>query len=1792
VIPGLTEGIADQLHEALRAESLPSLLIVPESVAPSQVQGRLRAEGLTSLRHGDMIIIAWPGELSRIQDSVIGAGGTIRNFAFSDEWPWLDDSNEYFKFDGPFVELLLDELGARGPDRDWLKTVILAIVRATRGSVSRSGDVLEEIVGRFDPSAHAELASLRAKFLYHCGIPVPEDPARATAWDVTTHVLKPAESLGKVIAEARRQVETREDLLERIDELEPDLAQRARLHTEVNGLLDGLASHAEKQHVGVLTLRGCWGPATDRWAFLTLPLLRRLFDPSASAPEVRLDAQVTTRQGVVAPDGKEAVLFEFGLLEVTITYDGLTDQQVGVAELIVLQGVRRLWQQPCAGPRALAATPIVASIPYDDIFRSTSRKRPLRVQLAVGGHPVAEQRVTVHPCGTNSPIVLLLQPDFEVYPGRERVDDEEPEQRRDVSAPVSVTLLVNDAQREPSVDIDGGSVPLSPDPGNPQILNIPRPLDPTSSPSGRISLSIWLDTVGIDLDIEAADYEHGEFTLERELVVHLAQGNTGKVDRLLAVFTGTSKQPYTALGGLNDLTRARIRYARAFEIVDAPGLPIIADLLRPVPESEPQRQGWVLASANVDPGRLRQLTPAPPVQELIEKYRLARHTVMATALEDSTNSDERWPVYARLPIFVERRRGKIEPALVEYLGVYGEIVNFLSRPAPASWDDCLLLSALDCVVHWGRDPLFARAFLVGPWHPLVVAKRFMIQAALLATAKRFSSKQSRGFNKLATLLDQVNSFRWFPILTPDDASFDNAYVSATTDPGWLLAINAGSIQLSEAEILVSSVRRYLGLEAAVMPLAREQMASSYLREFHRAYPSRRAISIAAAQLYSGQRIVESAASVLYAGDDDDDNDITPTGRLLPGGLHLFLHDASEVHAMRWRSPPICIYDARKETSWGRSYKDISLLPPGKPRATPVRGAELPLARGRGDLAALCAPVRRIAVAAQGVPNSFAFERDTEGRNGSTVGEVFVRVLHLAGQLGGTPLSSSWSIDLPENLQFLWNVVPGGQIDPAVLVQYVRLGYKAGQPRVLWDYSMSLAGPSNSYFVLSQVPPSITVVLNGSPVLGGKDVAKDIIRELAEIGVAVGSESMRSGSRALGVIGFVAAVRLFSDHNGGPSPLRNEADSRGFLLPVDSFKQILGDGMDDGGDGRRADLIACQLELDESRGLQVFFAAIECKYTSYSLTDDDLALALEQAGRTHERMLRLVEAARSPLGIPERLALVSLVSFGLRLRPPADDQGLRVEHEILRRLLDGEFEIASPLAGSVAVITECAGTSATIVRREGFLVKLSPGHWPGIAESASLVEVRQQLSRLFRPRELATNVDVAPPVTSGGVQGPATDGGAPEMPAQAAALGPAATVSPALGRLAPILLGTAGDRRAVYYDPQSARRPLDNYNVMITGSSGKGKTQLIKAVIAELRRQKRSVFLLDFKNDFASDPVFLSLSGLNCRYVTFEGLPYNPLIPMPVKHPATGQAVLQVSQHVSGIAAVLARTFGLGAQQEAALKDVIRECFRDRGLDPSGTSRYDPQANFPDFNDVGERLKTANALAYNRMDPLFDLGVFSSTSRNTTFEAILGESSVVDLSQIQSDTIKNAIAKILVLSAHAYYNARPHSSVLRQFFVFDEAHRVLDTEFLVRFVRECRAYGVGIMLSSQYPTDFPQEVSASLNTKVLHGNGSERDRVRDIQRMLGSATDEAIVAQLGLFEAFVSSPHHDAVKVRTLAYPHFLVLSAIRARAVRRHDLRVDGVDAERLPLDFLVEALLEMGLVEEEAGTLRAREIS
>ena len=96
-----------------------------------------------------------------------------------------------------------------------------------------------------------------------------------------------------------------------------------------------------------------------------------------------------------------------------------------------------------------------------------------------------------------------------------------------------------------------------------------------------------------------------------------------------------------------------------------------------------------------------------------------------------------------------------------------------------------------------------------------------------------------------------------------------------------------------------------------------------------------------------------------------------------------------------------------------------------------------------------------------------------------------------------------------------------------------------------------------------------------------------------------------------------------------------------------------------------------------------------------------------------------------------------------------------------------------------------------------------------------------------------------------------------------------------------------------------------------------------------------------------------------------------------------------------------------------------------------------------------------------------------------------------------------IAGLIVLSAHHNLNSKPHPSGIKQSLVFDEANRILSKKhsFLNQFVRECRAYGVVTILSSQNPSDFQNEISSSFATKVLHGNDSKKKQIQQIAELI-------------------------------------------------------------------------------------------
>jgi DNA phosphorothioation-dependent restriction protein DptH len=96
-VPGLTRTIAGQLHEYLLSKEINSYLVVGETDEPNEEKQYISANGLTSKRIGSFVVIAYPGQLIRIQDSVRGSGGAIRSIAFSEEWPWIDNGDEAFR---------------------------------------------------------------------------------------------------------------------------------------------------------------------------------------------------------------------------------------------------------------------------------------------------------------------------------------------------------------------------------------------------------------------------------------------------------------------------------------------------------------------------------------------------------------------------------------------------------------------------------------------------------------------------------------------------------------------------------------------------------------------------------------------------------------------------------------------------------------------------------------------------------------------------------------------------------------------------------------------------------------------------------------------------------------------------------------------------------------------------------------------------------------------------------------------------------------------------------------------------------------------------------------------------------------------------------------------------------------------------------------------------------------------------------------------------------------------------------------------------------------------------------------------------------------------------------------------------------------------------------------------------------------------------------------------------------------------------------------------------------------
>jgi hypothetical protein len=360
----------------------------------------------------------------------------------------------------------------------------------------------------------------------------------------------------------------------------------------------------------------------------------------------------------------------------------------------------------------------------------------------------------------------------------------------------------------------------------------------------------------------------------------------------------------------------------------------------------------------------------------------------------------------------------------------------------------------------------------------------------------------------------------------------------------------------------------------------------------------------------------------------------------------------------------------------------------------------------------------------------------------------------------------------------------------------------------------------------------------------------------------------------------------------------------------------------------------------------------------------------------------------------------------------------------------------------------------------------------------------------------------PPDGGGGAapSGEAPDGGLVE---EAAAPAPHA---PVVEEERPhVLLGTAtgtyAAKREVWFDPQHPNESLrlNNPHISITGETGSGKTQASKAILHELMRQGLPALILDFKDDY-SKADYAAAEGFTVHDASLGSLPFNPMVP-PID-PHSGSAM--PTNHIFELAGMLQRIYHLGDQQVNQLREAMKEVYAINGIGvrpfiPNPDQQYLP---FESIRDVLVREKQTALLG--RLSPIFDLGLFSEGDAATTLTDLLSTPTVIRLAQLPGDQVKNAVAEFFLLGLHSFLIRREQPHRLQRLLVLDEAWRVVNSPPLKPLMLEGRAFGLGVIVATQFPRQLPEEVSGSTATRLFF-NQTKAEQVRDIQRTLVGKT---------------------------------------------------------------------------------------
>lgn len=307
----------------------------------------------------------------------------------------------------------------------------------------------------------------------------------------------------------------------------------------------------------------------------------------------------------------------------------------------------------------------------------------------------------------------------------------------------------------------------------------------------------------------------------------------------------------------------------------------------------------------------------------------------------------------------------------------------------------------------------------------------------------------------------------------------------------------------------------------------------------------------------------------------------------------------------------------------------------------------------------------------------------------------------------------------------------------------------------------------------------------------------------------------------------------------------------------------------------------------------------------------------------------------------------------------------------------------------------------------------------------------------------------------------------------------------------------------------------NPHLLVAGLPGMGKTTCLLNICKQIYHVGILPIIFSYHQDIDEQ---LGRLSIPIRFITFQRLTFNPLR---VFNREARLTYLDVAGALRDI--FLAIYPELGDIQGERLRTAIKESFVEQGWgDPTVDHNQLPEPHFGRFLEIlratpkpDRGLQTLLA----RLGELADYGFFDL---NDTQESLWERDRpiVLQIHATQNQNLQKAFVSLVFYGLYKDMFRRGIQSRITHAVVFDEAHHAAKLKLIPTMAKECRKYGISLILASQEAKDFDTSLcSAVANYLVLRLN--EVDAKALVRNVASSDQERLLIDKIKQIERFKS-----------------------------------------------------------------------